>query len=266
MQLSSKTAVAYFDTHADYYEQNQYRTARRTFVNGRHEQIVAILRTLDLTDRASILDAGCGPGNLVPELARRGCRVYALDASPNMLRLARSNATRFHNVTYHAGNIEALPFADESFDLVCSAGVIEYLERCDRAVAEFHRVLRPGGRLILPTTNVIAPAHWLRPLLEPVARLPLIARTFGLQPGRYRLYYQHVAEFRRLLERTGFTVEQERHFYLTLPRPLDRLFPRAARALENFFDRFMATRLRHLAEGYIAVATKSPTSRKGERR
>ncbi len=267
MHVSSKTAVAYFDAHADYYEKNQYRTARRTFINGRHEQLVAILAALELPARISVLDAGCGPGNLVPELARRGWQVCALDASPNMLRLARANASGFTNVAYQAGNIEALPFADASFDVICSAGVIEYLQSCDRALSEMHRVLRPGGVLILPTTNAIAPAHWLRPVLDPIAKVPVVARAFGLKPARYRMYYHHIPQFKRHLQRAGFTLDRERHFYLTLPRPLDRAFPEPARAIENFFDRFMHTRLRHLAEGYIAVARKpSTTSLEGERR
>jgi ubiquinone/menaquinone biosynthesis C-methylase UbiE len=256
MNVSSKTAVAYFDAYADYYEKNQYRTTRRTFINARHEQLVAILAALNLPGRTSVLDAGCGPGNLVPELARRGWRVCALDASPNMLRLARSNASSFGNVTYQAGNIEALPFADASFDVICSAGVIEYLHTCDRALSEMHRVLRPGGTLILPTTNVLAPAHWLRPVLEPIAKVPVVARMFGLKPGRYRMYYHRIPKFKRQLRQAGFTLERGRYFYLTLPRPLDRLFPERARATENFFDRFMHTRLGRLAEGYIAIVRK----------
>jgi ubiquinone/menaquinone biosynthesis C-methylase UbiE len=254
--LSSRTAVGYFDRYADHYEQNQYRTGRRTFMNGRQDQLVALLTALDLPPRAAVLDAGCGPGNLLPALASRASRVCAMDAAAGMLRLARSNGARFGHVTYQAGNIEALPFSDGAFDLVCSAGVIEYLERCDGAVAEMHRVLRPGGLLLLPTTNLLAPAHWLRPVLEPIARVPLVARLFGLAPGQYRLWYHHIPTFRRRLEAAGFVIERERRFYLTLPRPLDRLFPRAARRLEAFFDPFMHTFLGRLAEGYIAVARK----------
>jgi ubiquinone/menaquinone biosynthesis C-methylase UbiE len=256
MQLSSKTAVTYFDDHADYYEKNQYRTKRLTFVNGRHHQLVAILAGLRLSADTSVLDAGCGPGNLVPALASRGCRVHALDASPNMLQLARANAAAFGNVTYQAGNIEALPFADGSFDVVCSAGVIEYLPHCERALSEMHRVLRPGGLLVLPTTNLVAPAHWLRPVLEPIARVRMVAELFGLRPGRYRLYYHHIPRFKRRVRRAGFAIERERHFYLTLPRPFDRMFPALSRNLERALDPYMGTGLRHLAEGYIAIARK----------
>ena len=263
MQLSSKAAVTYFDDHAAYYEKNQYRTKRLTFVNGRHDQLVAILARLELSADTAVLDAGCGPGNLVPELARRGCRVYALDTSPNMLQLARTNAAAFGNVRYQAGNIEAMPFADGSFDVVCSAGVIEYLPHCERALAEMHRVLRPGGLLILPTTNLVAPAHWLRPVLEPIARVGVVARMFGLRPGRYRLYYHHIPRFKRLLGGAGFTIERERYFYLTLPRPLDRIFPASSRTLERALDPYMGTSLRHLAEGYIAIARKPGVDARG---
>jgi predicted ATP-grasp superfamily ATP-dependent carboligase/ubiquinone/menaquinone biosynthesis C-methylase UbiE len=254
--LSSKTAVAYFDSHAEYYEQNQYRTARRTFVNARHERIVDMLGTVGLNERATVLDAGCGPGNLVGAFARRCGRLYAMDASPRMLQIARTNGREFPNVEYQVGSIDALPFADGSFDVVCSAGVIEYLKDCEGAIREMQRVLRPGGVLILPTTNAVAPAHWLRRVLAPIARIPLVARTFGLQPGNYPLYYQFIPEFKRRVHRAGLTIERERYFYLTLPRPMDRMFPRVARRTEQVFDRFMRTAFRHLAEGYIAVARK----------
>jgi SAM-dependent methyltransferase len=260
--LSSRNAVAYFDSHADYYEKNQYRTARRTFVNGRHDQIVALLGALNVPQSAKVLDAGCGPGNLLPEFASRYSRVCALDASPRMVQVARGNS-RHKNVWYQVGSIEAFPFPDDYFDIVCSAGVIEYLPNCEQAIREMHRVLRPGGLLILPTTNLVAPAHWFRRLLERIARIPVVARAFGLELGTYRLWYHFIPRFKARLRAAGFELEGERHFYLTLPRPMDRLFPGTARRLESFFDRFMETPLRHFAEGYIAVARKPARAAQG---
>jgi ubiquinone/menaquinone biosynthesis C-methylase UbiE len=248
-------AVEYFESHADYYARNQYGN-RRTFINSRHEHIVNMLARLGASEAATVLDAGCGPGNLVPELARRYRHVCAMDASPRMVEIARSSTAGCDNVSYHVGDIEELPFADDVFDVVCSAGVIEYLPSLERALDEMRRVLRPGGLLVLPTTNAAAPAHWLRPLLEPVARMPLVARSFGLALGDVRLRYHRIPEFKQRLRAAKLVLEQERHFYLTLPRPLDRFFPAPARSLESFFDRYMDTALRGLAEGYIAVSRK----------
>ena len=263
---ASSKAVAYFDSNADYYEQSQYKNRRRTFVNGRHEQIVAMLSELPECHTGSVLDAGCGPGHLVPEFARRYGHVFAMDTSPRMLALASANAASFHNVEYQVGSIDALPFADASFDVVCSAGVIEYLQDCSPAVREFYRVLKPGGLLILPTTNALAPVHWVRPVLEPIARIRAITRAFGLRPGDYKLWYHHIPQFREILQTAHFTIVRERHFYLTLPRPLDRMFPEFSKSLERTLDRYMDTGLRHLAEGYIAVARKPSDSDSSARR
>jgi ubiquinone/menaquinone biosynthesis C-methylase UbiE len=260
---SSTKAVEYFENHAEYYEKSQYRTGRRTFINSRHDHIVTMLAALAVPETAKVLDAGCGPGNLVPEFARRYHRVYAMDASPRMVNIARSNAAGFPNVSYQVGNIEALPFADGTFDVVCSAGVIEYLPNMEKALAEMCRVLHPAGLLILSTTNSAAPAHWFRPLLEPVAQVPVVARAFGIEPGDFQLWFHRVPEFKKRLQAAALLVESERHFYFTLPRPLDRVFPTAARTLEGFFDRYMSTGLRHLAEGYIAVARKAIDGRRG---
>lgn len=260
---SNAAAVAYFDAHADYYDRNQYRSRRRTFMNGRHDTIVRYLGDLALPPGARVLDAGCGPGNLLVEFAKRSGTVFALDASPRMLQVARSHteAVKCENVRFHVGSITALPFADASFDLVCSAGVIEYLDSPDAAIGEFHRVLKPGGILLLPTTNVLAPAHWLRPVLEPISRLAPIARMFGLQPGGYRLRYSYLPRFKKRLRTAGLVLEHERHFYLTLPRPLDRMLPQATRQIERLFDSFMTTALRHFAEGYLAIAIRPESDR-----
>jgi len=96
-----------------------------------------------------VLEAGCGIATDGAQFARAGARYTGIDFSPTAVRLARERfemqglAGRFVQ-----GSIVELPFADESCDLVYSMGVIHHLPDTERAVSEFHRVLRPGGRAI----------------------------------------------------------------------------------------------------------------------
>jgi SAM-dependent methyltransferase len=95
-----------------------------------------------------VLDAGCGPGVYAEWLVAHGARVVAVDASPRMLELARrrvGDAVEFHLASLE----EPLAFLDDaSFDLVLSPLVLDYVEDWSAAFAEFHRVLRPGGRFV----------------------------------------------------------------------------------------------------------------------
>jgi ubiquinone/menaquinone biosynthesis C-methylase UbiE len=109
-------------------------------------------RILDLVvaQRASldVLDAGCGTGFLSFELAARGHRVTGVDFAPAMLAEARRKAVeRSVSIRFEAGDAEQLPFVSGSFDLVVSRHVLWTLPHPEAAIAEWIRVLRPGGRL-----------------------------------------------------------------------------------------------------------------------
>jgi len=180
----------FFDEHAGHYARNQYASARRTFINVRQEKVLDLVDGLRLQRGARVLDAGCGPGALSVALAARGCSVRAMDLSREMLQIARSGfrAASGGPDAFCRATIERVPFADASFDLVCSSGVIEYLPDHGRAVAEFHRVLKPGGVLILPTTNLLAPANWPQPIADFILRLPGVGALVGLPPRRFKVY------------------------------------------------------------------------------
>lgn len=100
-------------------------------------------------DGADVLDVGTGPGVLLMELAQRrpGLRLTGLDLSEDMVTVARSNLG--DRGTVRAGDVNALPFPDDSFDLVVSSYSAHHWDDPAAAVPEIVRVLRPGGRFVL---------------------------------------------------------------------------------------------------------------------
>ena len=110
------------------------------------------LAVADLQPGERVLDLGSGGGLDVLLSARRvapGGTAYGLDASPDMLTLARHNATKagVTNATFLPGHIEAIPLPDGQVDVVISNCVINLSTDKPRVLAEAFRVLRPGGRL-----------------------------------------------------------------------------------------------------------------------
>jgi SAM-dependent methyltransferase len=94
----------------------------------------------------SHLDAGCGAGLALQVSAARGAKVTGLDASAGLLAFAR---TRLPDADLRVGEIEELPFAPESFDVVTAFNAIQYAVNPAHAVAELARVCRPGGRVAI---------------------------------------------------------------------------------------------------------------------
>jgi len=99
-----------------------------------------------------VLDAACGTGVVAVTAARAGARVQGLDLSPVLLERARENAEIAGvEIPFHEGDVEALPFPDDSFDFVLSQFGHMFGPRPDVTSAELLRVLAPGGTLAFST-------------------------------------------------------------------------------------------------------------------
>jgi SAM-dependent methyltransferase len=92
------------------------------------------------------LDAACGTGRFAEFLSRRGHRVIGVDSSPDMLAHARR---RVPDGEFLLGELDRLPLPDDSVDVLVCALALDHVPRLEPVVAEFARVLRPGGDLVI---------------------------------------------------------------------------------------------------------------------
>lgn len=181
-------------------------------------------------DRARILDIGCGDGFATAVAAARlpAHRFAGLDWSAPSLGLARDRGL----AVLRAGLDTSLPIRSASVDVVIMSEVIEHLVDTDSAVEEAHRVLKPGGSLLLSTPNLAA--WYNRGLLavgvQPVFSEVSLRSVFG-RPGSQVAGHLHMFTRRALvafLAAYGLQAVSVRgaryHDVPAALRPLDRLF------------------------------------------
>ena len=96
-----------------------------------------------------MLDLGCGPGVMTRDLAKLGYSGIGLDASQamidNCIKVAAEERVS-GSWSYQLGDVESLPFPDDSFDGAVCMGVVDYLSSGDKLLSEVARVLKPAGR------------------------------------------------------------------------------------------------------------------------
>lgn len=141
------------------------------------------------------LDAACGTGRHTAHLAALGHQVIGVDSSPDMLARARA---RVPAASFHQGDLHALPVPDAHADLVVCALALAHLPDLRPAVAEFARVLRPGGHLII--TDV----HQERVALGSVPHV----RSASGEPGLIPSYRHRAADYLGAALPAGFELRR----------------------------------------------------------
>lgn len=229
-----------------------------------------------------ILDAGCGLGNVTAVLEQGfpGVDVVGVDSSASRLDAAAGGGVRSPLARADLGR---LPVGDASFDAVICSEVLEHVDDPAAALTELHRVLRPGGTLVVTVPHAEYPWTW-----DPLNRL---RGLLGLDPVRVGLFAGAWTEHQRLyrprqleaeLGRAGFRVDEvEEQTSTTLPfahlafyglgrlavekglvdassSPGGRPSPRLARAVINGVDRRDRTRSQGATRfvSIVALATK----------
>jgi SAM-dependent methyltransferase len=137
-----------------------------------------LCEAVDLRAGARVLDVACGNGNAALAAARRFCQVVGVDYVPSLLERARRRAqAEGLEVSFQEGDAEALPFPDDSFDVVLSTCGAMFAPDQEQTAAEMLRVCRPGGRIGMVNWT---PDSYVAELFRAIGRyLPPPA---GLQP------------------------------------------------------------------------------------
>jgi ubiquinone/menaquinone biosynthesis methyltransferase len=155
------------------------------------------------------LDLACGTGDIAFALAAQGADAVGLDITHRMLQLARAKSTAARFVT---GDMLALPFRDEAFDIVTTGYGLRNVPDLARAIAEMRRVLRPGG--VLLSLDFDRPVN---PVVRGVylAYLTVVGSALGFilhgDPDTYRYIpesirrYPGAIEVNGIISRAGFT-------------------------------------------------------------
>ena len=117
-----------------------------TWAKLQEPQVLPFFRgTLDALEPLAgkvLLDAGCGSGLALSIAAERGAQTIGVDAAPGMLEITKR---RVPSAELHVGDLESLPLADHSCDVVVAFNSLQFAESPMRALAEFRRVVKPEG-------------------------------------------------------------------------------------------------------------------------
>ena len=158
-----------------------------------------------------VLEVGCGTGLFTQALAQTPHRLTAIDLSPDLLKLAEQRLPP-GRVRFSLQNAYATTFADGAFESIVGSSVLHHLE-VERALREFFRLLKPGGRLCFTEPNMLNPQIALQ------KNIPLLKKWAGDSPDETAFFRWRLA---RQLTRAGF-----REVTLT---PFDFLHPALPRA------------------------------------
>ncbi len=215
------------------------------------------------TKGKSVLEIGCGLGTDGAQFSQAGARYVGIDLSAASVNLAKQNLEqRGLPANCFVSDAEALPFADGSFDVVYSHGVLHHTPNLPAAVAEVYRVLRPGGRAIVMMYHRASLNYYGGILFLRRLGALLLSTDFGVRLG-HRLSGDSLEHLREHAER----FREQRWSYLRgqtwlnnntdgVGNPLSRVLTR--REIADLFERFsrVRTSVRFLHMEWVPVLGK----------
>jgi SAM-dependent methyltransferase len=231
---------------------------RRWLHCARRDWLFGALRRLAAEGGEAALEVGPGSGVYLPPLASLYRRVVAIDIEQAYLRHLAPLAERHPNLTVVEDDITRSALAPGSFDLVLCTEVLEHVPDSPRALAGIHRLLKPGGVLLMSTPQrystleVAARVAFLPGVIDLVRR---VYREPVLEAGHVNLLTARAAE--RQLAGAGFRIEARHKSGLYLPVVAEAGGERAARLAQWLERRLRGTALDWLLWTQYYVARRA---------
>lgn len=273
--MKKDTIKKYYDTVAVKYNYDFYQK-KDSYppLKYRHNYILKMIEQEKLPEPCTILDIGCGPGEMVCDLVKDNREILGLDISEEMIAIAKQKlekkVTNIQNVYLAVGDIENLTFYDKTFDVIICAGVVEYLENDDKWVVELSRVLKPGGILIVNITNKYAIRRWSLFLFENLKTIPFLLHGMNFLKERI-LYKGKVVQFPfkprthspkkfdNFLKTHGFNKISHNYFsFCIMPYPFDTLLSFISVPVRRYLEKFSEYNMIVWGTGYIVKVRKNP--------
>jgi len=176
--------------------------------------------------KALVLDAGGGTGRWAMRMAGKGCRVFLMDSSDGMLRVAAEKVKRtgLREIVIERGDMTKTGYADETFDMVLCEHALFLFKSPNVVLRELARVLKRKGRLIVSAQNRYVQSLALlsgKPSVDNADRVFKTLMSKGhecmTEDGKVKVYTWTPAEFQAMLERNGLHVEKMVGKVITMP-------------------------------------------------
>jgi trans-aconitate methyltransferase len=165
-----------------------------------------VVDLLDARPDESIIDLGCGTGDLTARIAATRARVRGVDRDAGMLVVARA---KYPDLAFEVGDAYELK-VDEPVDAVFSNAALHWMTRPDDVIASVYRALRPGGRFVAEAGAGANVATLIEGLRTAIAE-------HGLPQPALPWYFPSLAEHAKRLEAGGFEVRQMEYFHRPTP-------------------------------------------------
>ncbi len=146
-----------------------------------------------LHENDRILELGCGTGYFTRELVKLKVHVTAIDISPELIEVAKSEI-KSENVSFEVQNAYEMTYGSNQFNAVIGSSVLHHLE-IEKAVTEIFRVLKPGGMIAFTEPNMLNPQIALQ------KNIPWLKRKLGDSPDETAFFSWKI---KKLLNRAGF--------------------------------------------------------------